>query len=277
MKMRELEARTGVNRETIRVLFREGLLPKPDRPARNVADYGEEHVRAILAVRKLQQESRMTLPQIKAALNGQGGRTQIGAYALGHLEELVSGRVGVRKGYLPLASLAEQNPTMLVDARILARLGMIELAVEDAGPMISITDAELLNIWSRMRSVGFDEAHGFPPDILDYYVKAAEYVAANEAKIFLEQVEGQMGEDEAAAMLEVALPSMLGFFAILRQKAFLRMIGERTRDGETIEVKGLDDPAQNRPAQNPPATDRPALNKPARRRRSAVSDAPAAP
>lgn len=253
MKMRELEARTGVNRETIRVLFREGLLPKPHRPARNVADYGEEHVRAILAVRKLQQDSRMTLPQIKKALNGQGGATQIGAYALGHLEELVSGRVGVRKGYLPLASLTDQSPTAAVDARILNRLGVIELVSDDDGPMISITDAELLNIWSRMRGVGFDEAHGFPPDILDYYVEAAQFVAANEAKIFLEQVEGQIGEDEAAAMLEVALPSMLDFFAILRQKAFLRMIGERTRDGESIKVKSLARPARRKrsPASEP--------------------------
>lgn len=246
MKMRDLEARTGVNRETIRVLFRAGLLPDPHRPARNVADYGEEHVRAILAVRKLQQDSRMTLPQIKSALSGQNGTTQIGANALSHLEELVSSRVGVRKGYLSLAALSVQNPKAPGDARALAKLGIIELADGEDGPMISITDAELLNIWSRMRSVGFDEEHGFPPDILDYYVKASEFVAANEAKLFLEQVEGQMGEDEAAAMLEVALPSMLDFFGILRQRAFLRMIGERTRDGAGIKVKKLPRPPRAR-------------------------------
>ena len=41
MKMRELEARTGVDREVIRVYFRKGLLPEPHRPARTAADYGE--------------------------------------------------------------------------------------------------------------------------------------------------------------------------------------------------------------------------------------------
>jgi DNA-binding transcriptional MerR regulator len=250
MKMRDLEARTGVNRETIRVLFRAGLLPEPHRPARNVADYGEEHVRTILAVRRLQQDSRMTLPQIKAALSGQNGATQIGANALGHLEELVSGRVGVRQGYLLLDSLVEQHSTALVDAHALAKLGIIEFAEGDEGPMISITDAELLNIWSRMRSVGFDEDHGFPPDILDYYVKASEYVAGNEAKLFLEQVEGQIGEDEAAEMLEVALPSMLDFFGILRQKAFLRLIGKHTRERAGIKVKKLPRPPRRRSAKS---------------------------
>jgi hypothetical protein len=37
LKMRDLERLTGVHRETIRVYFRAGLLPAPDRPKRNVA------------------------------------------------------------------------------------------------------------------------------------------------------------------------------------------------------------------------------------------------
>ncbi|WP_390902446.1 MerR family DNA-binding transcriptional regulator [Sphingomonas bisphenolicum] len=32
--MRELEERTGVHRETIRVYLREGLIPEPARPAK---------------------------------------------------------------------------------------------------------------------------------------------------------------------------------------------------------------------------------------------------
>ena len=37
MKMRELEQRTGVHRETIRVYLREGLIPEPERPRKTVA------------------------------------------------------------------------------------------------------------------------------------------------------------------------------------------------------------------------------------------------
>lgn len=237
MKMRELEAKTGVNRETIRVYFREGLLPEPSRPARNVADYGEEHVRAILAVRKLQHESGMTLPQIKSVLNGQAPKRAMGATAFNQLEELVSSRVGVEQGLVPLESLLEQNPKAAEDAATLDRIGIIELVNGPNGPALSFTDAGLVNIWGRMRQVGFDEAHGFPPEILDYYVEAAEYVAGREAQIFLDQVEGRIGEDEAAAMLEFALPAMLNFYGIIRQKAFLRFIGDRTKKGSDIQVK----------------------------------------
>lgn len=236
MKMRDLEARTGVNRETIRVFFREGLLPEPSRPARNVADYGDDHVRAILAVRKLQHESGMTLPEIKQLLDGRSSPRQVGVLTLNHLEELVASRVGVEHGLIALGALAVRIPKAQEDAQALNQIGIIELIETRDGPALSVTDAGLVSIWGQMREVGFDEEHGFPPEILDYYVEAAEYVAGKEARIFLDKVEGRIGEDEAAAMLEFALPTMLNFFGIIRQKAFLRNIGDRTRKGRDIKV-----------------------------------------
>jgi DNA-binding transcriptional MerR regulator len=234
MKMRELEGKTGVNRETIRVYFREGLLPEPSRPARNVADYGEDHVRSILAVRKLQRESGMTLPQIRQMLNGGGTARSLGASAFQHLEELVASRVGVEQGLVSLDSMLETNPKARIDARGLDRIGVIKLIKTSEGAFMSITDAGLVRIWGRMRSVGFDEEHGFPPEIVDYYIEAAEFVAGKEAQLFLERVEGVIAEDEAAAMLEFALPAMLDFFGLIRLKAFLRNIGDKTKKGGDI-------------------------------------------
>lgn len=231
--MRELEARTGVNRETIRVYLREGLVPEPSRPARNVADYGEDHVRAIQAVRKLQRDSGMTLPQIKHVLRGGAADRPVGATAFGHLEELLSARVGVQRSLVPIARLARQNPHAADDARVLHSIGVITLVEGPGGQSLSMTDAGLVNIWGRMRQAGFDEARGFPPEILGYYIDAAEYVAGKEAQIFLEQVEGRVEEDEAANMLEFALPAMLEFFGLIRLKTFLRNIARATR-GEAI-------------------------------------------
>ncbi|MFM6854428.1 MAG: MerR family transcriptional regulator, partial [Sphingopyxis sp.] len=80
--MRDLEQKTGVNRETIRVFFRLGLLPDPVRPKRNVADYDDSHVQAIQAVRNLQRNDGLTLPQIKALLQGREStrRVEAGAF-----------------------------------------------------------------------------------------------------------------------------------------------------------------------------------------------------
>lgn len=87
MKMRELAQRTGFHRETIRVYLCEGLIPEPARQDNSVADYGEERLQAILAVRRLQRENRLTLAQIGAIIGGQGmeGRIAIGVSSVsGH-------------------------------------------------------------------------------------------------------------------------------------------------------------------------------------------------
>lgn len=51
MRMRELEKRTGVGRETIRYYIREGLLPEPDRASRNSASYTDDHVARLKAIK----------------------------------------------------------------------------------------------------------------------------------------------------------------------------------------------------------------------------------
>jgi len=178
----------------------------------------------------------MTLPQIKSMLRGQETSRLVGASALTHLEELVASRVGVARGLVTVKSLLPQNPKARADALVLDRQGIIQLVKTRRGLELSVTDVSLLNIWSQMRSVGFDEEHGFPPEILEYYIEAANYVAGKESELFLDKVEGQMTEEDAAAMLEFALPTMLNFFGIIRQKAFLRFIGDRTKRGRDIAV-----------------------------------------
>lgn len=73
-----------------------------------------------------------------------------------------------------------------------------------------------------MRKAGFDAHLDYTPDILGFYVEAADFVGKWEATTFLERVEGRVGVDEAADLVEQALPLMLDFFGVLRQRAFFR-------------------------------------------------------
>ena len=65
LKMKDLEARTGVGRETIRFYIREGLLPEPERPARNVAWYDEAFVERIRFIKELQEKRYLPLSVIR--------------------------------------------------------------------------------------------------------------------------------------------------------------------------------------------------------------------
>jgi len=232
MKMRDLETETGVNRETIRVYFRHGLLPEPSRPKRNVADYDESHVEAILAVRNLQKRSGMTLPQIRDALSGKQMSRPLDARAFQNLETLLASRVEYDStGNVSLDTLTDHNPMARSDAHLMANHGLLTLIQGQDGPKVSLSDARLLQLWSLMRDAGFDEEHGFSPDILSYYRHAAEYVATHESHLFRERVEGRIDESKAVDMLEQALPLMLEFFGLIRLKSFLSKIGPSATQG----------------------------------------------
>jgi DNA-binding transcriptional MerR regulator len=224
MKMRELESRTGVNRETIRIFLRHGLIPEPTRPKPNVADYDESHVRAVLEVRELQRNSTLTLRQIRETLQGKLGVRRVEASAFQHLEALVATRVGIDVQPILLESLSRAWPNAAADAHHLAAVGAIELLDSPGGPALSVTDARLVTIWSEMRQGGFSEALGFGPEIVTFYLQPAEMIAEREASLFLERTEGRIDDDTAAAMLQLGLRLMLDFFGLLRMKRFMAHI-----------------------------------------------------
>jgi len=70
LKMKDLERATGVGRETIRFYIREGLLPDPARPGRNVAWYDGSFVERVALIKELQEKRFLPLHAIKAILGG---------------------------------------------------------------------------------------------------------------------------------------------------------------------------------------------------------------
>lgn len=227
VRMKELEQRTGVHREVIRQIMREGLLPDPERPTQNSAIYNEDHVTAIGAVRELQQRSRMTLKEIKATLD-RGGLGQDGdSAALPHLETLLANRLGFTgDAVITVAELAERLPSAERDVRAFARLGMLSIVRASGNNSLSLRDARLVEIWEQIREAGFIEERGFPPENIAFYAELARALAAHEAAVFFDNADG-VNADDAAAMLHVALPLMLEFFGLLRGKAFLDEVRQR--------------------------------------------------
>src|SRR5271156_2191245 len=137
MKMRALEQRTGVHREVIRVFLRKGLLPEPVRPKPNVAEYDETHVRGVLAIRRLQSDQRLSIDEIKQALNGRAIAVPSDAMTLRHLDELVATRLGADQSLVPLSSVSDRNPKAEVDAKAMHKVGAIQLVTRKGVPMLS--------------------------------------------------------------------------------------------------------------------------------------------
>lgn len=228
MKMRDLEQCTGVNRETIRVYLRHGLLPEPHRPKPNVADYGDEHVQGILAIRKLQKERRLPLHMIKRALDGDTAVIGADANAFPHLDSLIAARVGIDDGLLPLTATCSRNPEAEKDALALQSIGAIKLVKRRSKTYLSQIDAELVNLWGDLRAAGFTEARGFTADICRLHVETAQQLAHSELKIFLDALSGKESEERVAAMAEAAFTPLLSFFGLVRIKTVLAYLRDRS-------------------------------------------------
>ncbi|BBF69935.1 hypothetical protein [Sphingomonas bisphenolicum] len=197
-------------------------------------------MQAILAVRRLQRENRLTLAQIKAIIGGEGTEGRVEASAFDQLEQLVAHRVGVDGPPVTIASLLERYPHAVEDARTLAKIGILDIIETEQGKALSITCAQLVRIWGDMRKAGFDQRLDYTPDILGFYTEAADFVGRWEAVTFMERVEGHIDVGQAATMVEHALPLMLDFFGLMRQRAFFRHVDairagrETERPDETV-------------------------------------------
>lgn len=218
MKMRELERRTGVSRQMVQFYLAHGLLPEPVRPKQNVAEYGEEHVRAIETIRRLQTEGRLKIHEIKQALNG-ASQTPNEVAVLPHLDTLFALRTGVDTQLVPLKTLESRNPAAKADARVLEAIGAIHVEQRDGEAQLSRMDAQIVGLWGDLRASGYTEARGFDPTIVEMYLKAARELAFREIDLFVSHVDPSQPVEERAAMAEAGSKIMLSVFTILRMKA----------------------------------------------------------
>jgi DNA-binding transcriptional MerR regulator len=68
LKIKELVQRTQISKETIHYYIREGLLPKPRKRCKNIADYDESYIEKIRRIKELQYNHFLPLAVIKEVL-----------------------------------------------------------------------------------------------------------------------------------------------------------------------------------------------------------------
>jgi DNA-binding transcriptional MerR regulator len=187
MKMKELEARTGVSREAIRFYIREGMLPEPERPKRNQAFYSEDHVRRLKAIRKLQEEKFLPLSVIKSVINSEAFDALAAHDAMPGIEDLLPALVyGVAAKDSPLADVIATTTLDEVELRRLHDIGVIEIRASGGGEWVDFRDAAILKTWSGLREAGLTAERGFGIDMLERYVEFIEWLAREEVRRFVD-------------------------------------------------------------------------------------------
>ena len=231
LKMKDLEAQTGVSREAIHFYLREGLLPEPSRPKRNVAHYSDEHVVRIRAIKQLQQDRAMSLDAIKRILSDFDYEAMSTGDNLAQFELAVQARVN---GDLPTRDQsvdAVLEKTGLSAALIdeLDALGVIAIKRDNGQALLDFRDVGVLELWARLLSLGFDGKPGYDASYLKRYVDAIKPLVAFEVDNFLE-VFGDEPSDETSRIAAEGIGIANEILGRLRTQAVMRELHAKVDD-----------------------------------------------
>jgi len=226
LKMKDLERATGVGRESIRFYIREGLLPEPERPARNVAWYDASFVERIRLIKTLQQERYLPLHVIKAIVAGDAAPPPHEVETIRALDgKLVPTRDGALAGARErLSALAARTQLPVREIRELAAAESIEIETRDGDHWVEGADIRLVELWSRFRTAGFTAERGFGPEQMRLYVDAVRMLAREELHRFAQGLAAKVEGDELVRMAEAGIELGTEVLALLRRAALLRFI-----------------------------------------------------
>ena len=226
MRMRELETRSGVGRETIRFYIREGLLPEPARAARNSASYSEKHVERLSLIKRLQEERFLPLAVIRGLLDGDDAAPWLEPQAFPGLDAVLRRRIDHDAPRVAGAAVVASGGASRETLDEAVATGIV--AVDGEGTL-SARDAAILKVLGDLDRIGFRRDRGFTPGMVGMYQDFVDWITAQEMRFFFEATAGHVDEAEAADMAERGIGAVNELIALMRTKALLRRLESRRR------------------------------------------------
>jgi DNA-binding transcriptional MerR regulator len=226
--MKELEERTGINREAIRFYIREGILPEPEKPKRNVAFYTDIHIKRLLAIKFMQQEREMSLARIKSILASGEFDSHPNPGSLQGLEELLPALVD---GTAPaedklLSELAEDSGLSINEITDLANAGIIDFNEIEGDKYIGFRDAIILKKWGQAREAGYTEAKGYGLEYLKLYQQSMAQLAKFEIEQFFSVFSEELNSDAAASTAARGIEVANDILRQMHTKSLMKSIEE---------------------------------------------------
>lgn len=225
LRMSDLCRESGLDRQAIHFYIREGLLAPGEKSGRNMAFYRPSHLRRLRLIRKLQHERFLPLKAIKGLLDqtDEGFSDEQRGF-LGELRGRLAGELAVRATEdEPVAAgpvLARSGLSAAELERMVAAGFVAARRLPDGDAAVAASDVWRIELWGRLRAVGFSEALGFVVEDMAIFEQAVDRLVKAEATLISERL-AAVGPAQAAPMVEAALP--------LIQELLVRLHTERSR------------------------------------------------
>lgn len=235
LRMRDLTAMTGLDRQTIHFYIQAGLLPEGDKTGRNTALYDRGHVERIELIRKLQREKFLPLRAIRAVLDGDEA-----AFEPSQRKLLLDVKAQLRsqgfrateseapESLVPVEPLLAQHGLPRADFDELRDLGLLEVKRLKGALAIRQRDAFRIEILAAIRAAGLTRELGFVGADLLLYEEEMQRLFERERELVLSRVQ-HIDPAELARIFERVLPlvgDLLHRLHTARVEAFFESLGE---------------------------------------------------
>jgi DNA-binding transcriptional MerR regulator len=218
LKIRDLVQRTQVSKETVHYYIREGLLPKPRKRGKNIADYEDSHVEAIRLIKELQDRYFLPLAVIKNILKRQRKSSE-GKSLLSlrreyfrPVDQLLPHEIDGEEAFRKATGLGRSWLAKMEE------WGIINPEARSGRKIYSQDDITLGKLVVEMDEIGIGVKDGFDAEALKHYRDMFREIVVMSHKYYFEATLGKLSPEEFSQRIVQGREIMSAFFYHLYRK-----------------------------------------------------------
>ena len=218
MKIRELVKHSGVTKETIHYYIREGLLPKPRKCGKNVAEYDDGFAERIRFIKELQDRYFFPLAVIKNIFKKQRKSAEWQSFLnlrreyFSPVDQFIPTEISGEELFRNETGLGKKWLAKMEEWKV------INPGVRDGSKVYSQDDITLGKLIVEMDNIGLGPKDGFDPEALKHYLDKFREITIMSQKYYIETALGKLSPDEFSKRIAQGREIMSLFFYHLYRK-----------------------------------------------------------
>jgi DNA-binding transcriptional MerR regulator len=251
LKIRELVERTRVSKETVHYYIREGLLPKPRKRGRNIAEYDDSYVERIRLIKELQDRYFLPLAVIKNILKNQEKSSEGQSFLnlrreyFRPVDQFLPSEISGEEPFLKATGLGKKWLGKMEEWKIIAP------EVRNGQKVYAQDDITIGRLIVEMDKIGLGGREGFDPEALKHFRDKFREIVVMSHKYYIEAALGKLSPEEFSKRTVQGREIMSVFFYHLYRKLsreeyrrILALLESGAKGSEEGDLDSGDYPAQ---------------------------------
>jgi len=218
LKIRDLVQHSRVSKETIHFYIREGLLPKPLKRGRNIAEYDDSYVERIRFIKELQDRHFLPLAVIKNILKKQKNSSEwqsllnLRREYFRPIDQFLPNEISGEELFLKATGLGRKWLSKMEEWEI------ITPEIRNGQKVYAQDDITLGKLIVEMDTIGLGAIEGFDPEALKHFRDKFREIVILSHKYYIEAALGKLFPEEFSKRVVQGREIMSIFFYHLYRK-----------------------------------------------------------